>query len=237
MRGPSLQKTALLSFALHLTVFAIAFVILRQASRIVLPPPYTVNLVSSDVLTEHDRTIIDTGHESREIKESREPAAPAEMPKKNKRDAAKEREMIEKRIADLRQKENVGKRISDLEEKRERINALAKHHKIISVKARVEKGSVNSKINGPSVNRGESYSSKIMDAIQPYWSLPPGIGKKGLEAIVSIRILRDGTIIVQGMEKKSGDSLFDKSALLALRKANPLPAPPYEMEIGVKFHP
>ena len=83
----------------------------------------------------------------------------------------------------------------------------------------------------------EDYSSKIMNGIHQYWSLPPGAGKKGLETIVAIRILKDGTVIVQRIEKKSGNTLFDRSALQALAKANPLPPPPYEMEIGVKFYP
>jgi TolA protein len=239
MRGPSLQKTTLLSFALHLTVFVIAFLILRQSSHIVLPPPYTVNLVSPDVLTGSERgTMIDTGRESEETKESGKPAAPAEISKKSKKEAAKERDLIEKKIAALQQKEKMEKKISDLEEKQKRINALAKYHKIISVKASGEKGSVDSKITRPSVNKGENYSSKITDGIQPYWNLPPGIGKKGLEAIVSIRIRKDGTVIIQGIEKKSGNSLFDKSAIMALRNASPLPPPPYEMDnIEVRFHP
>ena len=53
----------------------------------------------------------------------------------------------------------------------------------------------------------------------------------------AIKILKDGTTIVQNIEKSSGNSLFDRSALKALAKASPLPPPPYEMEIGVRFYP
>jgi TolA protein len=240
MRAPSLQKTALLSFALHLTVFAIAFVILRQASRIVLPPPYTVNLVSSDVLTEHGRTIIDTGHESREIKESREPAAPAEMPKKNKRDAAKEREMIEKRIADLRQSERIKKKIEAIQEKNNEIRKLAGLRKIISLKARGDKRNTDArKAVSASAGRGsasDNYYAKITREIWQQW-VYPDVGRKDIEAIVSIRILKDGTAIPLKMEKSSGNALFDRSAWRAVAKASPLSPPPQEMEIGVRFYP
>ena len=49
MRGPSLQKTALLSFGLHLIVFIVAVLIFKQSSHFIMPSPYMVNLVSPDV--------------------------------------------------------------------------------------------------------------------------------------------------------------------------------------------
>jgi TonB family protein len=63
------------------------------------------------------------------------------------------------------------------------------------------------------------------------------MGRKEIEAIVSVKILKDGTARVQRIEKSSGNALFDRSALKALAKASPLPPPPYEMEIGVRFYP
>ena len=65
----------------------------------------------------------------------------------------------------------------------------------------------------------------------------PDTGKKDIEAIISVKILRDGTAIVQKVEKSSGNALFDRSAISALAKASPLPPPPQEMEIGVRFYP
>jgi outer membrane biosynthesis protein TonB len=119
MRGPSLQKTTLLSFALHLTVFMIAFLILRQSSHIVLPPPYTVDLVSPDVLTGSDKgTTTEAGPVSPETKESREPAAPAEISRKSKKQTAKDKELIAKRINDLRQSERIKKKIEAIKEKK-----------------------------------------------------------------------------------------------------------------------
>ena len=67
--------------------------------------------------------------------------------------------------------------------------------------------------------------------------LPPTYWEEGLEAIISVKILKDGTVIVQRVEKSSGNTLFDRSAIRALAKASPLPPPPYEMEIGVRFYP
>ncbi|MDP2753115.1 MAG: energy transducer TonB, partial [Nitrospirota bacterium] len=61
--------------------------------------------------------------------------------------------------------------------------------------------------------------------------------QKDLEAIISIKIKRDGAITAQRIEKSSGNTLFDRSAIKALAKASPLSPPPYEMEIGVRFYP
>jgi TolA protein len=224
MRGPSLQKTALLSLALHLTAFLIVFLVLRQSNRVVMSSPYTVSLVSPNALTG-----IDKGKDKEEdiVRETKEPSAPSAVPKKVKKEAGKEKKMIEDKI-------------SALAAKKKKIDTLSKLHEIISLKAGGGKSSADSKKTAPIAGKAhapEDYSSRIMDGIQPYWNLPPGIMKKGLEAIVSIKILKDGTVIVLGIEKKSGNTLFDRSALQALAKASPLPRPPDEMEIGVKFHP
>ena len=240
MRGPSLQKTTLLSFALHLTVFTIAFLILRQSSRIVLPAPYTVNLVSPDVLTGGERTINDTGRQSAETKKPQELAAPKETPKKSKREAAKEREMIEKRISDLRQNQRIRKKIEDIEGKNNEIRKLAGLRKVISLKARGDKrnpGAGNAASGSAGrVNASDDYYAKITREIWQQW-IYRGVGRKDIEAIVSIRILQDGTAIIQKVEKSSGDALFDRSVKMAIAKASPLSPPPYEMEIGVRFYP
>jgi TolA protein len=233
MRGPSLQKTTLLSFGLHLTVFVIAFLILRQSSRIVLPPPYTVDLVSPDVLTGSDKTINAVGRETVEAKKSGELAAPAEMPKKSKKELAKEREMIEKRIADLRQKERIKKRIED------EIQKLAGLRKVISLKAHVDKRNSAGKAVSPSAGSGntsDDYYAKITREIWQQW-VYPDVGRKDIEAIVSVKIFKNGTAVPQKLEKSSGNALFDRSAWRAVAKASPLTPPPYEMEIGVRFYP
>jgi TolA protein len=192
--------------------------------------PYTVNLVSPGVSTKVDRGN-DTEKTEDVEKERRETSLPSDVPRKTKKDALKERDLVAKRIDALRQKESLKEKLNAIKGKEDEILKLAKHRKIVSLTAGNEKG------DGDSKKRSVDYSSKIMDGIQPYWALPPGIEKKGLEAVVSIKILKDGTVIVQGIEKRSGNRLFDRSALQALAKASPLPRPPYEMEIGVKFHP
>ncbi len=76
-----------------------------------------------------------------------------------------------------------------------------------------------------------------MGKIAPYWTPPEAMAGKGRDAVVAIKILRDGTVIVQNLEQSSGNKILDRLALTAPVKASPLPSPPYEMEIGLRFHP
>lgn len=226
MRGPSLPKTALLSFALHLTAFLIIFLVLRQSNHIIMSSPYTVSLISPDALTGLDKGSVEEGKDIDADKEAVMPVAPAEKPKKNKKETAKEKDMVKRKISAI--------------EAKKKIEKIARLRSVISLKAGADRRNINSKIALPSSGKSamsDDYYSKIIKEIHEQWSSPPGVTKKDIEAIISIRILKDGTAIVQKIEKSSGNTLFDKSAVRALAKASPLTPPPYEMEIGVRFYP
>jgi colicin import membrane protein len=81
----------------------------------------------------------------------------------------------------------------------------------------------------------ESYFALVTEHIWSEWIFPD-FDATGLETIISIRIGTDGAVLSQDIEKSSGNILFDRSAAKAISKASPLPPPPVEMEIGVRFH-
>jgi colicin import membrane protein len=233
MSGPSLQKTALLSFSLHLTAFLVIFLILRQSNHIVIPSPYTVNLVNPDVLSR-----INKERSQNATREPEKSEVPSQAPEKSEKEKARERKLVEERIDKLRQRESVENKIEAIREKSNELSKLAKLHSI-SVKASAVKNSLNHKTASPSPGKGtifDDYYAKITGEIWQHWR-PPDTGKKNIEAIVSVKISKDGTAVVQKMEKSSGNALFDRSVRLAIAKANPLSRPPYEMEIGVRFYP
>jgi colicin import membrane protein len=229
MRGPHLQKTSILSFtilsfALHLTVFAIALIILKQANQVSMPSPYTVSLVNPEVSTE-----VATGKDeevAKEVSESSPPSVtPPVAPQKSKNDSAKEKEMVERKLSAMAAKK--------------KIENIVKLRSMIDLRARGDKRVSNAKAS--SLPRGKGggsadYYSTITKVIWQQW-VYPDTGKKDIEAIISVKILRDGTSIVQKVEKSSGNALFDRSAISAIAKASPLPPPPQEMEIGVRFYP
>jgi colicin import membrane protein len=219
MREPGLQKTTALSLALHLTAFLIAFLFLKQSNHIIISPTYTVSLISSDILTG-----IDKGKNEDVVQESKESSAPSDIPRKSKKETAKEKEMVEEKISAIAAKKKVEK--------------IVRLRSIISLKASGDNRKVNSQITGAPVGKGtmfDDYYSKIIREIWQQWVFPD-TGQKDLEAIISIKIKRDGAI-TQRIEKRSGNTLFDRSAIKAIAKASPLSPPPYEMEIGVRFYP
>jgi colicin import membrane protein len=229
MRGPTLQKATIISFTLHLTVFAITLVILKQSGSVRLPSPYTVNLVSPGVLKDMSReTAAESGKESTRLAAPPDVSKKAvkETPKDKPKDTAKEKEMVAKRIAAIEAKKNVERRV--------------RLRSVIALKAGAGKQESNMK-QQQSASHGkgslqDDYYTAITKEIWQQW-VCPDIGKKDIEAVIAIRILRDGTAIIQRIEKSSGNTLFDRSAMRALAKASPLPPPPDEMEIGVRFFP
>jgi TonB family protein len=88
------------------------------------------------------------------------------------------------------------------------------------------------------------YYDMIWAKIKKEWVLPGDIlkGKTDLETIVVIQIERDGKIKKSWFEKRSGNVLYDQSAMRAIKKADPLLPLPKELtdnpfEIGIRFYP
>jgi colicin import membrane protein len=81
-----------------------------------------------------------------------------------------------------------------------------------------------------------SYLGLISGLIRQKWSIPETV-PKNLEAIVSVRILPNGQVVIEGFEKHSGNALFDSSVIKALKNSSPLPPPKGEVVVGLRFKP
>ncbi|GAQ94410.1 colicin import membrane protein [Thermodesulfovibrio aggregans] len=117
----------------------------------------------------------------------------------------------------------------------ERIAALRAKKKILE---RAQAGSVELKSGQTSKGAevSSSYLALISGIIRQNWSVPDTVSKN-LEAVVSVRILSNGHVIVEGFEKKSGNIVFDSSVLVAIRNSSPLPPPRSEVVVGLRFKP
>lgn len=230
MKGPSLQRTTALSAAFHLTIFLLSLIVIKQSNRIVMPSPYTVQLVAptDKLLSGKTKALNSYRKLSRKKVSSSKSVKPVLSREKN---VEKSRIIKENRIDD---------RITELEAKK-RIERIVRLRSIISLKG-AEKPTDQP---APVQTTGEgsaketlfdSYYAKITAEIWQEWIFPD-TGVKDLETIIFVKILRDGTIKVQRVEKSSSNILFDRSALKALAKASPVSLPPYEMEIGIRFYP
>jgi TonB family protein len=88
------------------------------------------------------------------------------------------------------------------------------------------------------------YYNMIWSKIKKGWALPGDLpkGKTNLETIIVIVIEREGKIQKSWFEKMSGNALYDKSTMRAIKKAEPLPPIPKEfsdntLEMGFRFYP
>lgn len=93
-----------------------------------------------------------------------------------------------------------------------------------------------------SSSRMDAYYALIWSRIKSQWALPRGIVQRdNLEAVIEVKITRDGRVSSLGIEKSSGNRYFDDSAIKAVRKASPFPPLPAVLqassaEFGIRFH-
>jgi len=88
----------------------------------------------------------------------------------------------------------------------------------------------------------KNYYDHVEQKIKNEWILPGALAQeaKKLKTVIGIVIQRDGTIEDIWIEQSSGNIYYDRAALRAVKKANPLPPLPPEMpdkklEIGIIF--
>jgi len=131
---------------------------------------------------------------------------------------------------------------SDEELLEERLSAIRAKKRIqeiaISNSLKSNTALSDNKLNSNKTEDGvsSSYLSIISGLIRQNWNIPDTI-PKNLEAIVSVRILSNGQVIIEKFEKSSGNTIFDSSVIIALKKSSPLPPPKYEVIVGLRFKP
>lgn len=86
------------------------------------------------------------------------------------------------------------------------------------------------------------YGDKVRELINRYWAVPDSVKPQGLEARLIVVVSREGNVLDLRVERGSGNSLFDESAVRAVRKASPLPPLPQlysfpKVELGLRFRP
>jgi len=90
--------------------------------------------------------------------------------------------------------------------------------------------------------RFSRYYTSVYNKIYNSWVLPGYSSKRQLEAIVNIRIAKNGKILKTKFEQTSSSAYFDRSVLRAIKKADPLPPLPQGfnekyLELGIRFIP
>ncbi|MCG6537529.1 MAG: TonB C-terminal domain-containing protein [Syntrophales bacterium LBB04] len=87
-----------------------------------------------------------------------------------------------------------------------------------------------------------NYYALIKSRIKSAWTLPQGIlPRENIEAVIQVRILRDGSVSNVGFEKRTGNRYYDESALRTVKKASPFPPLPdgvkeNSIDLGIIFN-
>ena len=165
-----------------------------------------------------------------------EKVKPVEKPKKDdivekvKKPPKESMKRLQEALDEIRKKaalDEMRKRVARKEREEERPTAIP------SAKTSLE---MESKLN--------EYYSLVWAKIKGTWTIPENLLKEmvDLETIIVLIIERNGKIKKCWFEKKSGNVLYDQSAMRAIKKAEPLPPVPKELgedtlEIGIRFFP
>lgn len=219
MNGASLQRSAILSFLLHITLFGITLWAARHSNHFVMPSPYVVNLV---------------GPESAAKVQESPPKAESEPAPQTRTETTMSPKTS--KTVDKSKEQYLNDRIAALEAKK-KIETIGRLRDIVTLKGG-KRVPVTSEAKQGKRSTVDDYAVRIGEEIRQHWEFPTDLLKdKNIEAIVSIRIQKSGSLQIINVEKSSGNPLFDRSALRAITKASPVTQPLQEMEIGVRFYP
>ena len=237
---PDFQKILIASAVLHILFIALATIPLKSRDREY--KSYVVNIVSP---SEVRRTAVQSGT----AKTSTKDKIPVKMktpPRKRVRKAPKAdmsletEKVIAKKIDTLRDKE----RLRALEKLRA-LSALSKKKEaeereteqgLESLRQEIQ-GSVSIQTGAPGSQSSSSmndYAALIRERIWSEW-IYPDLDAQDLEVIIAFIVNKDGKVIQPRLVKASGNTLYDRSAMKAIQKASPLPAPVIEEEFEVRF--
>jgi colicin import membrane protein len=227
MSGPSLQRAAALSMAVHVALFFMGMAVARNPFLSLTPKVYEVTIYTPEVKPpETKRNHVEP------------PPPPTKRPKtKPKRAPRKQadipRQYVSEKLDAIKTKKEKERYMS------ERLEDIQKRKKIQSIRQLAASRAAKAESASAKAEILDGYKRKIQAEIYEGWVFPD-IDIKNLEALISIRILKNGSITVNRFESPSGSKPFDRSALKAINKASPVEPPPFGApidEIIVRFIP
>ena len=227
-RGINLHNMLIISLALHVAILSSsAFLQISSTPKLTFGPVYSVQLVS----TPSSYT---------------EPSAVSSLSKDIMSASSRERAIVIKKQSDditkipIRRMESTASRNPQIDQALDRLKKKMAAETPTSDRNAATTDRPTSSAEGNA--RFNDYYRAIWSKIKSQWALPGGIlPKGGLEATVHVRILRNGSLTDIGLEKRSGNTYFDNSALRAVNKSNPLPPLPdwfkdSSLDVGIRFH-
>lgn len=224
-----LRKAAAVSFIIHLTLISVTFITIGRTRSFQMPSPYTVRLIAPE------KSAVKALRVPPQKKEAAQPKgvrAVKEPPPQKLKD------YVEEKIAALKTKREEQQYLAD------RLSAIEAKQKLAKVKAIGEQKAtveITTQAVGENAERVEGsivsdYTTMVSSLIEQEW-IYFDVKAEDISAIITVRVLKNGALEIKDMEQASGDAIFDRSAVRAINRASPVPPPPYEMELGVRFIP
>jgi TonB family protein len=157
-------------------------------------------------------------------------------PKPKKRIVVKKRPVKKDIISEKRVQRRMESAIEKLREKVETEEKPEATEEVAHIAPKPSRAVIDMKL--------KTYYHSIWRRIQEEWILSPSLLEEieDPETVIVIKIRRDGSIVDSWFEEKSGSPIYDESAMRAIKKANPLPPFPEELEedileVGIRFNP
>lgn len=236
-------KTIAFSVSIHLLfLFALMYGNLLPSTKINYTPVYTVRLVSSSPVTNNNQSVV-------ENKGNQPPSIPAKSQVTEQKPSEIKKEMIlpiEKKAPNKKELLSAIKSVSNELRKQQLLNAIQQITKTETSQSTTNSQQLGGGANGegglPAGSVADEYYSLIWQKIHDAWLIPSSMAASsyGYETVISVTINRDGTVSDYNVEKSSGNSYFDQTAIRAIKRASPLPPfPPSWLQksinIGIKF--
>lgn len=244
---PSWKKMFLLSFLIHVGVFSLFFFVPETApTRSLKGVIYEVNLVElpkktsrgggaakGKAVPKSNRGGVAKRTKKRKvrrigrIKTKQRPVVIAKKTIKRRRKSKKSRlsadKVLQEALAKVEKK--VEKREKGPQEEKRVEEAISRIEKEVKKgEGGQEGGARGGLVTGL---RLQIYKTEVESKIKSNWAYPAGLASPNergeLEAIVVLRVMRDGTISHISFKKRSGDAMFDESVAKAIERSNPLP--------------
>lgn len=147
-----------------------------------------------------------------------------------------EQQKEKKRLALLKEKQELEKKkLKELEEQRQKQEQLEREdelkQKLQAEEERLKKEQEIAALRQAELKKKQTLIDKHMNLIEAKvyqkWISPPG-DLKGKICELRVRLIPTGEVISIELSKSSGDPVYDKSAINAVKSASPLPLPPAE---------
>jgi len=228
----------ILSACIHAAMFTLLTILPWLSSRKIHAPIYAVTLITQAAPRPKDtkpEVTVKKKPVRKPPKKVKEEPITVKKPEPKKTVALRKKPVKEDVISEKRVQEKIESRIEKLRKKLEADVKPEVTEEVAQVAPKPSRAIIDMRLR--------AYYNSIWQRIKEEWILPESLLEEVRAVpVIVIKVQRDGSILESWFEQKSGSTIYDEYAMRAIKKANPLPPFPQELEeevleIGIRFHP